>query len=823
LLALALSLGTAHPHLFFTAADVPALRDAAATTHKPIADHYLATVAAHLSDPPPAPSDYGDARFLGNQVAVWAFAYQLTGDPRYAEKARSQILTYLTWADWSFGQGMDLNEAHMLLGVAVAYDLIYEALSAVDQQAIASRLGTEAQKMSLATPTAWWVDQYTQNHNWIDSAGLGLAALALSGEDVRAPVWLAAAEANLQKLSLVLGPIADGSFHEGGPYEVYGLSMALPFWTALARTGADYTNLGILKGYGGFRLGAMLPDQPRAMLLPYGDFTGWPTQGTIEILRYAAARFGDGTAEAAAQQWLTSGRGSFLPELWYELFEFLYYTPSVQALPRAQWPLDSSFPDLQAAVLKSSWSALDLQLGFKAGPYGGRANFDRLKIGGAPGGWISWGHDHNDDMSFWLFGNGVWLAPEAMGYTAGKNTTATNPANYTSYHNSLLVDGNGLLGDVRASDSNWNNPWFFARDAVPLLQTTGTADYAFTGGRGANLFDPALGVSRWDRLAAGHRQERAVAGRARDRARAVERNHRRADRHVDEQVRPHRQHRLGAGAALDRRRRDAVPHRAGAGIAGGVVVAARDRGAAGRRLRRRRGDRTRLGPRGALDLRPARCRRKGRRRPAALFRACRHGGAVGRAAFARSPGRPRLALRPGRRSPAAVLAERPLPRGRPARRDAGRDRRRDRRLPRLRPRRDRGHAEWSVGRRLLRGRCAGLRRRSRGNPRRRHAGPRRRSGRRSSPFDGRRHAIRERCGRGGARGRAERALREGLRWVRRRGCREPVDGHRRARPPAHTQANGNVKPAAWYASVLPQDGQPPGKAGPCSSCWSMKR
>jgi hypothetical protein len=500
LLALALSLGTAHPHLFFNAADVPALRDAAATTHKPIADHYLATVAAHLSDPPPTPSDYGDARFLGNQVAVWAFAYQLSGDPRYADKARSQILTYLTWADWSFGQGMDLIEAHMLLGVAVAYDLIYETLSAVDQQAIATRLGTEAQKMSLATPTAWWADQYTQNHNWIDTAGLGLAALALSGEDVRAPVWLAAAEANLQKLSLVLGPIADGSFHEGGPYEVYGLSMALPFWTALARTGADYTNLGILKGYGGFRLGAMVPDQPRAMLLPYGDFTGWPTQGTIEILRYAAGRFGDRTAEAVAQAWLTGGRGSFVPELWYELFEFLYYAPSVQALPRAQWPLDSSFPDAQAAVLKSSWNNLDLQLGFKAGPYGGRANFDRLKIGGAPGGWLAWGHDHNDDMSFWLFGNGVWLAPEAMGYTAGNNISATNPANYTSYHNSLLVDGNGLLGDVRASDSNWNNPWFFARDAVPLLQATGTADYAFTGGRGANLFDPALGVSRWDRL-----------------------------------------------------------------------------------------------------------------------------------------------------------------------------------------------------------------------------------------------------------------------------------------------------------------------------------
>lgn len=501
LIALALSLGTAHPHLFFGSADVPALRAAAAGTHKPIADHFLQVASAHLSDAAPTPIDYGDARFLGNQVAVWAFAYQLTGDARYASKALAQLQTYLGWTDWTFGEGgEDLNAAHMLLGVSVAYDLIYETLSTTDAAAIAARLAAEAAKMAAAMPTAWWVDEYVQNHNWIDTAGLGLAALALAGEDARASSWLATAQANLQKLTLVLGPIADGSFHEGAPYQVYGLSMALPFWTALARTGVDDTALGILQGFGSYRLGTMVPDQPRALLLPFGDFTGWPTQGTVEVLRFAAGRFGDGAAEAAAQQWLTTGRGSFLPELWYEMFEFLYYAPSVRPLPKAQWPLDSTFADLQASVLKSSWNSGDLQLGFKAGPYGGRANFDRVKMGGAPGGWLAWGHDHNDDMSFWLFGNGAWLAPEAMGYTAGRNTSATNPANITSYHNSILVDGNGQLGDVRASDSNWNNPWFFGRDATPLLQTTSTADYAFTGGRGAGLFDPSLGVNRWDRL-----------------------------------------------------------------------------------------------------------------------------------------------------------------------------------------------------------------------------------------------------------------------------------------------------------------------------------
>ena len=144
----------------------------------------------------------------------------------------------------------------------------------------------------------------------------------------------------------------------------------------------------------------------------------------------------------------------------------------------------------------------DLTLAFKAGPYGGRSTFDRTKAGGAPSGPLNWGHDHNDDMSFWLWGSGTWLAPEAAGYDAGNNTgyALAQRANMTSFHNGLLIDGNGQLGDVRSSDDEWNNPWFFSRDAAPLLTPTGTADYAVAGGRGASLFDASVGLSRWDRL-----------------------------------------------------------------------------------------------------------------------------------------------------------------------------------------------------------------------------------------------------------------------------------------------------------------------------------
>jgi hypothetical protein len=80
------------------------------------------------------------------------------------------------------------------------------------------------------------------------------------------------------------------------------------------------------------------------------------------------------------------------------------------------------------------------------------------------------------------------------------NTGYSARANETQYHNGILVDGNGELGDVRSSDTEWNNAWFYERDAVPLIEPASTIDYAVTGGRGASLYDPALGLTRFDRV-----------------------------------------------------------------------------------------------------------------------------------------------------------------------------------------------------------------------------------------------------------------------------------------------------------------------------------
>src|SRR5713101_9452770 len=57
-MAASLVIGAAHPHLFFEAGDVAALRTAAAGTHKEIASHLTSILSQHLGDPAPRSEEH---------------------------------------------------------------------------------------------------------------------------------------------------------------------------------------------------------------------------------------------------------------------------------------------------------------------------------------------------------------------------------------------------------------------------------------------------------------------------------------------------------------------------------------------------------------------------------------------------------------------------------------------------------------------------------------------------------------------------------------------------------------------------------------------
>jgi len=453
-----------------------------------------------------SPSDFGDPRLLGNAVGGLALAAQILDGDGYRALARAQLVAALGWSDWGFGEGDDLNRAHLLIGATIAWDVLWPDLDDATRIAARTRIASEAQRFAAAMDDGiWWSGDYMQNHSWIDPGALGVAALALQDEDERAQGWLSRVQAHEAKLRAALGAVSDGTWHEGIGYQQYGWSFAMPWWMAAQRAGISAGDYAMARAYGRYRLAVQLPGRAREYVSTHGDWSGWSGPGSGQILRYLASRWRDPHAAEAGRRWAAAGARSTRPEdLYYLALEYVSYDPNVPNAETALLSPDFFGADQQVAVMRSGWAPGAAVLAMKSGVMGGRGTFDRLRAGGFPGGFLNLGHDHVDDLSLWMHADGEWMLPECVGYASWR--TSDPEAWRTEFHNSILVDGAGQLGDERDSDSSTRYPWFFRREASARLRAS-TAHYSVTSADGSRLYPDAAGVASLVRTVAFSRDD----------------------------------------------------------------------------------------------------------------------------------------------------------------------------------------------------------------------------------------------------------------------------------------------------------------------------
>ena len=522
-LVLALTLPAAataqeHPRLLYKAADVARLEAQAQSSHASIrgslkkgTDEFLGTTVASSGTVTWAATgrtfDLGDTRDIGYGLVVWSFVWQLEGTQPYLDLAKGWLLNVASWSTWDLDGTHDLVQGHLLYGASFAYDVLYPQLTDAERATVRSAIAREAASlMAAGTGGAWWENDVLQNHNWIDHAAVGFAALALEGEveQARSDAWLAYATGNARTIKAICDALQDGTWHEGFGYLSYGFIWHLPFVEALKRSGReDLTDLALLRGLGTARAHVQIPDQPNAFFLSFGDFVGFGEDDQLSPLRFAASRYGSRLAQLAADRW-TAGtpRYTYGPESARQVFEYLFYDPAVPAAELAQEPLDWYGKDLQAVAFRSGWEKGALLFAMKSGPYGGKTAAAQVAAGNPAFPTINFAHDHADDNGFWLYGSGAWLAPEAAGYYIGHPDSPGPQANQTAFHNSLLVDGTGQLGEgVRANgDSSGAYSWFQQRQGGIPFQAS-TAHHAYAVAEGAKLYPTAMGLSRFDRHA----------------------------------------------------------------------------------------------------------------------------------------------------------------------------------------------------------------------------------------------------------------------------------------------------------------------------------
>ncbi|MBN2449069.1 MAG: heparinase II/III family protein [Lentisphaeria bacterium] len=233
-----------HPRLQFTEAEAKAIQQRLeADPDHPVRYYYdglLAAAGKQVAAPAALRDPRGSAQAL-NEVAV---AFALTGRREFGDRG-ADYLDRLSRKDFGRNPTSVLGNGEYLDAMAWGYDALYPHLTEDLRQRVRERLDIEAQWLWTAARTlskdtiqGWWASDHANNWQAVSAGGLGMAALALLGENPSAELWLR--EALTQVKMLMDGAFdADGAYFESPMYHKYAMEYLTTFASALRRTGGE--------------------------------------------------------------------------------------------------------------------------------------------------------------------------------------------------------------------------------------------------------------------------------------------------------------------------------------------------------------------------------------------------------------------------------------------------------------------------------------------------------------------------------------------------------------------------------------------------------
>ncbi|MDE2999908.1 MAG: heparinase II/III family protein [Gemmatimonadota bacterium] len=270
----------AHPYLFFTAEDVPRLREMARREpYRTCAEGIVRAARLTLKNPIPDEPSSGaaDSRlpdgsydesflkatydFLSYAYAMqyygplYAFAYLLTEEEVFARRAKAWALAYAGWENWGpAADPWDMEAAMILSGAVIVYDWIPDRFSRAEREAFLAGLREKGRK--LCEKDAYWLTQdpaarrgsLANNHRWRSIPLEGLAGLGLLYEVEEARDWLDMGLVLTRDYLLPAAYGRDGERMEGRGWLGVCLSDGGRFMEALVRNGGpDLFDTGPLR------------------------------------------------------------------------------------------------------------------------------------------------------------------------------------------------------------------------------------------------------------------------------------------------------------------------------------------------------------------------------------------------------------------------------------------------------------------------------------------------------------------------------------------------------------------------------------------------
>ena len=491
----------ARPRLLASAQDQAELRSAVKQDPAMAAllARYVTRYEAEIAGGVPKEEKAGEIkREDGNRLAMLAILYGATGDKRYVKTASEyidRIVDYRIWdGDRPYWTNSDLVTGHLLLGLALAYDWMYDELAPElktrMREVVRFRAGDFARRILYKRWT--WANQAMNNHGCVTCTGLMAAAVAFHGDLPETAVWADAAQGWMK--NFLANQPADGGDYEGIGYSQYTLGHLLIYADLVrAEFGDDcYRDCGWLAKTMDFRIQSSIPQKHWVIQKMPG---GW------QRLDHSLISFGDtrqrdffiptGPARKLAAEYRRGDYLAFADKVdaidnfcrAHEYLSLLYLHQARKSGVKpssAPLPAFAYYPQVGKVLMRSGWDGDEAVMIFRCGTPAGTEALKNFSTAQGDG------HVHPDVGAVSLFAAGeLMLINSDYCYKL------------TSQENTLTVNGVGQRGD----DRQWlDTTDFYKHKLKPeILRAESHDAYDYTVGDATAAYRPESGLTRFRR------------------------------------------------------------------------------------------------------------------------------------------------------------------------------------------------------------------------------------------------------------------------------------------------------------------------------------
>jgi hypothetical protein len=327
-----------------------------------------------------------NAREIKMRVKGLSYAYRVTGDTKWADRAWAEIKNA---GSSNFGPADDkwnaanhfLDVAEMTAAHAIAYDWLYDVLTDDQKTQIRDTMIKYGLTFGLNAYTdssvsyGWWRNNVNGNWNCVCNGGLTMGALAILGDDTTGTAQrILGLTVDNAKQNCAQAPSTDGTWSETANYWYFGTTghaeMASSLITA---TGSDYGLLDVNKDFsktGRYHMNVF----GTTSLFDFGDSGPGKFSTTANAMFLYATHYNEPTYALFQRDQHDA------PEPW----SMFWYDPTVSGAFWDGLPLDTFFDDPldQWAAMRSSWTDHQaLYVAIKAGKNLGHQTHNDLDVG----------------------------------------------------------------------------------------------------------------------------------------------------------------------------------------------------------------------------------------------------------------------------------------------------------------------------------------------------------------------------------------------------------------------------------------------------------